>query len=448
MIMMYVVHETNYDQWNSKVVRLVRPFADINFGGTTMTLAVTGAPVAVDTKAALPEVEDWCRLRAYGSYLVKVEGTNAQNILVEDALSADSTFLNLFPVPLVEGDPVNCLKAPQSLLISEKLALKLFGKSTQVLGQSLLINNEDVWKITGVYSNLPSTTHFRADILLSLNGNQEVANAPPLWASNNNFHTYLLLREGTDIEDFRRKFENLSREKMEVTSSTLLGMSLEDFEKTGQYARYGIQEVSDIHLHSNLMAELQPNGDIRYVWIFSAIALFVLLIACINFMNLTTAKASQRVKEISVRKVMGSSRKQLIFQFLTEAMLMAAVSMAIAIAVSFFILPYYNELTGVTLKLPYDSIDFWIISLIGILVVGALAGSYPAFFLSSFQPIQVLRDDKGGRGRDEILRNTLVVFQFVIATALIVGTFFIYQQLDFIQNKKVGFQKDQILVVN
>ncbi|NND32311.1 MAG: FtsX-like permease family protein, partial [Saprospiraceae bacterium] len=353
MIMMYVVHETSFDQWNSRIDRLVRPYADINFGGTIMTMAVTGAPLAPDAQAILPEIEDWCRFRNYGSYLVKVEGSGAQNILVEEALSVDSSFLNLFPVPLLDGDPLSCLKSPQTLLISETLALKLFNSTQQAVGSSLQLDNDRIWKITGVFADLPATTHFRSDLLLSLNGNREIAEAPPLWAANNNFHTYFLLREGTDYEIFSKKFEKLSREKMEITSSTLLGMSLEDFEKTGQYARYPLQRVADIHLHSDLTVELQPNGDFRYVWIFSAIALFVLIIACINFMNLTTAKASQRVKEISVRKVMGSSRQQLIFQFLTEAMLMATISVMIALASSFFILPWYNDLTGASLQLPY-----------------------------------------------------------------------------------------------
>ena len=449
LILMYVGHELSYDRWNPKSERIVRPYGDINFGGTRMRLAVTGAVVAPDVAEVLPEVEDWCRFRDYGSFLVREAGTDDLNVLVEDALTVDSTFFNLFPIPLLDGDVKTCLKDPKNVVISKSLAEKLFTSVENARGKILLFSNRDSWTISGVFDHIPTPTHFRAEMLMSMNGNTEVANSPPLWAANNNFHTYLLLREGTNYETFREKFEKISREKMEITSSTLLGLTLEEFEKTGQHARYPLQKLRDIHLHSDLQAELAANGDIKYIWIFSAVALFVLLIACINFMNLTTAKSSQRGKEIAVRKVLGSKRHQLIYQFLSEAVIMAFFSVVLAVVASLFLKPWYNNLTGIELHLPWSNVLFWLALTGGVLLVGVLAGSYPAFFLSALRPLEIMKNTgHGKRSRDQLLRNGLVVFQFIIATTLIIGTFIIYQQLNFIQSKKLGFQKDQILVVN
>lgn len=449
LILMYVRHELSYDQWNPNVERIVRPYGDINFGGNLMRMAVSGSIVGPDAAEALPEVEDWCRFRNYGSYLVREENTDQLNILVEDVLSVDSSFFHLFPVPMVEGDPKTCLTDPNTLVISESLALRLFGTIDNIVGKNLLLSNRDSWKISGIFESIPSTTHFKADILRSLNGNEEIASSPPFWASNNNFHTYLLIREGVDFEEFKKKFEILSREKVSITGRTLLGMSLEEFEATGQHARFPLQRLGDIHLKSNLQVELDNNGDIRYIWIFSAVALFVLLIACINFMNLTTAKSAQRAKEIAVRKVLGSRRKQLIYQFLSEAIIMAFFAFVLSFIFVWIVKPWYNDLTGTTLSLPWESGLFWLTIIGGILSVGLLAGSYPAFFLSSFRPMEIMRNSgHGKKSRDQILRNTLVVFQFIIATALIIGTFLIYQQLNYIQTKKLGFKQEQIVVVD
>ncbi len=449
LILMYVGHELRYERWNPNMDRIVRPYGDINFGGNLMRMAVSGSVVAPDAANVLPEIEDWCRFRDYGSYLVREEGTDHLNVLVREALTVDSTFFNLFPLKLLEGNAETCLRDPRNLVISQSLAGKLFGSVSNAMGKNLLLDNRDSWSIRGVFENIPGTTHFKADILLSMNGNEEVETSPPLWAASNNFHTYLLLKDGTDYETFSEKFENLSREKMEITSSNLLGMTLEEFEKTGQHARYPLQRLKDIHLWSDLQYELDANGDIKYIWIFSAVALFVLLIACINFMNLTTAKSSQRGKEIAVRKVLGSQRQQLVHQFLSEAIVMTSLSVILAVVASIFLRPWFNALTGTELYMPWGNFKFWLVLAGGILLVGLLAGSYPAFFLSAFKPMQIMRASGHGKTRgDQLLRNGLVVFQFIIATALIIGTFLIYQQLNYIQNKKLGFKKNQIIVVD
>lgn len=449
LIMNYVLYETSYDKWNPNLDRIVRPYSDINFGGTKMEMAVTSAIVAPDAAAALPEIESWCRIRDYSSSLLRKAGTDEVNLLETDILSADSTFFTLFPTQSIEGNLQHCLVEPQTAAISESLAEKLFGRTTGIVDQILLLDNREEWTIKAVYKDLPSNTHFDAQMLQSLTQNQEVAESPPFWAASNNFHTYFLLRNSVKSEDFNAKFDALSREKMSITARTLLGMSIEDFEATGQYARYGLQTLEDIHLHSQLQVELSANGDIRYVWIFSTIAILVLLIACINFMNLTTAKSSQRLKEIAMRKVLGAEKKQLRFQFLSEAIVMTLFAFVFSLLAAIFLKGWYHELTDVQLHLGWKQISFWASIAGSILLVGLIAGSYPAFFLSAFRPLEIMQENRSGKkSRNSILRNTLVIFQFSVATSLIVGSFFIYRQLTFISQKKLGFDKDQVLVLD
>ncbi len=448
LILLFVGYELSYEKWNPKSNRIYRPYMDINFGGTLMTAAVTGAVMGPDIADELPEVENWCRFRDYGSYLMRIEGSGNSNIREENVLTADSTFFDLFPVKLLSGDVHSALVAPNTLILSRTKASMYFGGIEKAIGRTLILDNEDLWKITGVYEDIPFTTHFKADFLLSMNGNQEVADSPPLWAVNNNFHTYILLKEGVDGEVFETKFDALSIEKMENTSSQLLGMTLSEFEATGQYARYGLQKLNDIHLHSDLQVELDANGSYKYVVIFITIALFVLLIACINFMNLTTAKSSQRSKEIGVRKVLGSNRSRLIAQFFSETTIMSTVAVMLGLALASMALPWFNELTTRSMNMPWSHPGFWFILIAGILLVSLLAGSYPALFLSSFDPIQSLKPVRAIQGKHVGLRSSLVVFQFVIAITLIIGTILINNQLQYIQAKKLGFVKDQVIVVN
>lgn len=448
LILLFVNYETSYEKWNPNADRIYRPHMDINFGGSVMTAAVASAVIAPDAAAEIPEIENWCRFRNYGSYLVRRENTGTGNFSEDGILTVDSTFFKLFPVRMLAGDQHSALTLPNTLVMSESKALKYFSTVDQAIGQVLILENEESWEVKGVYEDIPASTHFKADFLLSMNGNEEVANAPPLWAANNNFHTYFLLKKGTDGQLFEEKFNALSKQKMEETSSQLLGMTLAEFEATGQYARYGIQKMTDIHLHSDLQVELEPNGSFKYVLIFSAIALFVLLIACINFMNLTTAKSTQRSKEIGVRKVLGSSRQRLITQFFSETFFMTFLSVLLALALTAIAMPWFNELTTRDMTIPWSNGLFWAVLVGGMIVVSIIAGSYPAIFLSSFDPIQSLQPARSKQGKHGRLRSSLVVFQFAIAIALIIGTLLINNQLQFIQSKKLGFNKEQVLVID
>ena len=448
LICLYIAHELSYDRWNPNANRILRTYAEINFGGNFLRLAVTGTPIGPDVAQEIPEVKSYCRFRDYGSYLVKKDGEGQQNFKEENVLTVDSTFFELFPRPLLAGDARTCLAEPNTLAISASRAEKYFGSPQQAIGQTLVFDNKDRRKVTAVFEDFPSNTHFRVDLLLAMNGNQEVLQSPPLWAMSNNFHTYILLREDAEKAVFAEKFKALSRKKTDETGRQLLGMSLEEFEATGQFVRFGLQNLTDIHLHSDLGVELAPNGSVQYVWIFGAIALFVLLIACINFMNLSTARSAHRAREIGIRKVLGSDRGALIFQFLTETVLMSAIAIVLALAFVTALLPWFGELTGRQLAMPWGEPLFWVAIAGGMVLTGLLAGSYPAFFLSAFDPVRVLKGKLAGKAGGAGLRSGLVVFQFATSILLIIATMLVYKQLNFIQNKKLGFSKDQVIVLN
>ncbi|MCY7329214.1 MAG: ABC transporter permease, partial [Saprospiraceae bacterium] len=447
LIALFVGNELSYDRWNPVAERIFRPVADINFGGNHYQLAVSGSVIGPDVAQELPEVQAWCRFRDYGSYLVKRAGAGPTNVREMEVLTVDSSFFTLFPLKVLAGDPATCLTQPNTLAISRSRAEKYFGAPQLAVGQTLMLENRQNWQVTAVYEDMPTTSHFDADLLLAMNGNEEVQADPTLWATNNNFHTYLLLRAGTDPTAFAQKFARLSARKIAITAQEILGTTSEEMAKTGQYAHYTLQNLPDIHLHSDLKAELSPNGNSRYVWVFGAIAAFILLIACINFMNLTTARSAGRVREVGVRKALGSSRPALVGQFLTESVLLAGFAMLLGIGLAWLALPGYRDLTGRDLTMPWGSPLFWGALVAGSGLVGMIAGSYPAFFLSAFQAVRALKGQLHRPGQTATMRSALVVFQFAVSVVLIVSTLLVFRQLNFMQSKKVGFDKSQVIIV-
>ena len=448
LIMLYVANELSFDRWNPRADRIVRPVADIKFGGKHYDMATTASVVGPESAAGLPEVANWCRIRQYGSFLVKPDGDGHQNIREERVLTADSTFFEVFPVPVIEGNAQKCLTEPHTMAISQSRAEKYFNSARDAIGKTLILDNDDRWRVTAVYEDMPVNSHFRADLLMSMNGNREIASDPPFWASNNNFHTYLLLHEGTDRAAFETKFNAFARDKIATAAQQLLGVSLDEFEASGQHARIYLQNLTDIHLYSALEVELAPNGSIKYVWIFGMIAAFVLFIACINFMNLSTARSADRAKEIGVRKVMGSRRSTLITQFLSESTLLAALAVILALGIAVVALPEYRILADRDLTMPWEAPLFWLSLVATVGIVGLLAGSYPAFFLSAFDTIKVLKGQIKSGKQGLSFRSVLVVFQFVTSATLILATLFVFRQLNYIQSKKLGFNKDQVIIVN
>ena len=442
LIMLWVADELSYDRWNKKADRIYRVAPEINFGGKHSHYAVAPAPLAEALRTDFPEVETAVRFRHRGPYMVNrdVQSYNETNVI-----HCDSTLFDVFSLKMIEGDPKTALAPPNTVVINETTAKKYF-PNDKPIGQKLTFDNRVDYTITGVIEDMPINSHFNFDIFLSLTADAGANDG--VWLSHN-FNTYYVLREGTNAAAFEEKvYDFLVKKYIAPQVAQFTGKSFEDIEKSGAFIKYHFQPLTDIHLKSDLVAELAANGNIQYVWIFSFAAFFILLIACVNFMNLSTARSSIRAKEIGIRKVLGSLRKNLIHQFLAESILLAGLALLVGLIMAQLALPYYNELADKQLAIPFGIPTFWLVAILGILIVGLLAGSYPAFYLSAFQPIKTLSGKFLDKGGNLNLRNGLVVFQFLIAVLLIIGTLVINQQMRFIQNKKLGFEREQLLILD
>ena len=442
LITLYVVDELSYDRFHKKADRIYRVHSEIKFGGNELNLAVSSDPMGATLKKDYPQVEEFTRLYAQGSWLFK---KGNEFVRENDVIFADSTLFNVFTIPVINGDPRMALNDPNTMVISTAAAKKYFGK-TDVVGKFLETDDKVLHKITAVMKDIPYNSHFKADFIWSMK------DAHYGWGNflSHNFYTYILLRPGTDYKAFEKNFKQIIQKYVFPQAEELMKVpSMEEFEKSGNKLVYTLMPLTDIHLHSDLTAELGVNGSIQYVYIFSAVALFILLIACINFMNLSTARSANRAQEVGIRKVLGTQRKNLIFQFLTESTLIAIISLLIAIGIAYLVLPLFNDISTKSLSLKSFFTGGALIILILLpFVVGILAGSYPAFFLSSFRPIQVLKGKLRMGSGSGYLRSGLVIFQFFISIVLITGTIIVYKQLNYIQTKQLGFGKDQVLLIN
>ena len=442
LILIYVMDELGYDRYNVNADRIYRVDGEIKFGGNHFILAVAPAPTGPAMLRDYPEVEKEVRFRGYGGFTVKKGG---QNIREDAVIYADSTLFDVFTLPTLAGNAHTALMQPHTVVITEKIARKYFNE-TQVVGKTLIINDSIPYKVTAVIRDLPAQSHFHFDFYISLSESNESKNDE--WLSNN-FNTYVLLRKGADPHKLEAKFHGMIVKYIEPMLQNLVHASLDDFFKSGSYVGFSLTPLTAIHLHSNKTAELEANGNIQYVYIFSAIALFILLIACVNFMNLSTARSANRAKEVGVRKVLGSLRVNLITQFMIESVLISFIAMLLALGLAWLLLPVFNDLAAKQMSIGLFSRPWLAPSMLAlVLVVGTLAGSYPAFFLSAFQPIVVLKGSVAAGFKRSWLRNSLVVFQFGISIFLIVGTAVIYRQLGYIRNRSLGFNREQVLIVN
>jgi putative ABC transport system permease protein len=444
LILIYVMDELSYDRYNDKVDRIYRLDGEIKFGGNHFILAVAPAPAGPAVLRDYPEVEKEVRFRNNGGRQVK---KGNQNIREESVIMVDSTLFDVFTLPMIEGDPHTALKEAHSVVITERMAKKYFDE-THVVGRTLVMNDSILYKVTGVIRDLPAASHFHFDFFLSLTESEEAKRSDDGWLSNN-FNTYLLLRKGTDAKKFEAKLGGLVTKYVAPLLQAAVNISLEDFRKAGNTVSFPLTPLTAIHLHSNKSAELDANGNIQYVYIFGAIAAFILLIACVNFMNLSTARSANRAKEVGIRKVLGSLRGSLISQFMLESVLISFIGMLLALGFAWLLLPVFNQLSAKHMELGLFSRGWLWPSMLGlVLVVGLLAGSYPAFFLSAFRPIVVLKGNVASGFKTSWLRNSLVVFQFLISIFLLVGTAVIYRQLDYIHNRELGFNRGQVMIIN
>ncbi len=442
LILLYVSDELSFDRYNTQAQRIYRVNNEIKFGDNHVDLAVAPSLMGTTMVKEIPEVEQYTRIQWHGSLLIK---KGNENLREDHVAYGDSTLFEVFTLPMISGDPKTALREPHSLVISEKIAKKYFN-SIDPVGKEMIINDSLNYKITGVIRNIPSQSHFNFDIFVATSENPY--SRDDNWLSEN-WNTYILVKKNANFNKLNTEINAMMDRYVGPELQGVVNMSLDQFKKSGGYVRARLSPLTSIHLHSNKTGELGGNGNIQFVYIFSAIALFILLIACVNFMNLSTARSFNRAKEVGVRKVLGSLRKNLILQFLAESVLISFIALIFAVVIAYLLLPYFNQLSGKTIKVDTIFQPGMIFSLVILmLIVGFLAGSYPAFFLSSFQPIAVLKGKLVAGFKRSWLRNALVVVQFVITIVLIIGTMVVFNQLNYIRATDVGYNRNQVLVIN
>jgi len=442
LILLYVLDELSYDRYNVNADRIYRVNNEVKFGGNYFDLAVAPGMMGPAMVKEFPQVAQYTRIRWYGSFLVK---KGNENIKEGKVAYGDSTLFDVFTLPMLAGDPKTALKEPHSLVITETIAEKYFNR-IDVVGKTLLINDTGNYRITGVIKDIPAQSHFNFNFFVPFAENED--SRSDNWLSEN-YNTYVLLKNTADAAKLGPELNKMMDRYVGPELKDIINLSLDEFKKTGGYVRASLTPLTAIHLYSNKTGELFGNGNVQFVYIFSAVALFILLIACINFMNLSTARSSNRTKEVGIRKVLGSLRKNLIQQFLAESVLLSFIALVIAVLLAWALLPYFNQLAGKSIHVSSLFQPLMLVSLVLLMfAVGLLAGSYPAFFLSAFQPIEVLKGKLAAGFKRSWLRNALVIFQFIISIILIIGTVVIYNQLNYIRTKDIGFNRNQVLVIN
>ena len=442
LIVLFVIDELSYDQHHEHADRIYRAYVDLKFGDMDGNMAVMPAPLAPTLMSDYPEVEIAARFRGAGNYLLKVSQGD-ENIEENRVIFADKEIFDLFTFEVIEGDPIQGLSAPNTLVLTESRAERYFPGESPI-GKTLILDNEDTYKVVAVIEDLPRNSHFRFDVFLSMEGRDEAKQT--IWLSHN-FHTYLRLREGADAQALEEKFPAMLEKYAGPQVQQFLGINMDEWRSSGNQIGYFIQPLSEVYLYSDLQHDIGATGDIKYVYIFSLIAFFILVIACINFMNLSTAKSANRAKEVGVRKVMGALRSNLVNQFLVESILIGIVGFILALGLARAALPFFNDLANKELFIPWSNPVF-LVSVIGLAIfIGILAGLYPSFYLSGFRPIQILKGNISRGAKSGNLRSALVVFQFLASIVLVICTLVVQKQLNFIQNKKLGFNKEQVVIL-
>ena len=445
LILLFVLHELSFDHFHEKADRIYRIGMNYHIGTIHYDVAMTPSILAESLERTFPEVITSTRLftNMYRGEFTYVKYKDRQ-FREEKFFYADSTFFDVFTVPLLTGDFKAALKHPNSVILTPPMVSKYFGDENP-MGKLIKLEDGRLYKVTGIMQPLPSNSHFECDFLASFSSIPK--SRDPEWYDFA-VYTYIILEENASVERLDAKLPEFSRKYYEPIVQKIMGINYEEFINSGNKLGFFTQPLSDIHLRSNLDNDFETKGNQNTVIIFSAIALIILIVACINFINLSTARSSQRANEVGVRKVVGSNRSQLIWQFLAESIIVSTLSFVLALVFVKLSLPLFNNIAGTKLNL--SGLISWkiipgIILIIGI--VGILAGSYPAFLFASFQPVTVLKGKFQTGISGKRFRNLLVVFQFATSIALFVGTIVIYNQLHYIKNKNLGFEKEHVVVI-
>ena len=432
LMFLFIQHELSYDKFNVHASNIYRITSESESTSGKTNLAVTPAPWAPLMKKDFHEINNFVRILKSEKAVIGQPGQ--QKFYENDLLFADSTFFDVFSFGLLKGNSKQALEKPNCIILTRETAEKYFG-SVDPIGKTLEINSfvgTFNVQITAIVNEIPSTSHFKFNAIISL---QTLGDLSGLW-SFHMFQSYVLLNNNVSTQALETKFKGFVNKYIANNPQA-----------DGKHDIH-LQPLSSIHLHSQMLGEIGVNGDIKYIYIFTGIALFILLIACFNFTNLSTARSLTRAKEIGLRKVVGAEKQQLMKQFLSETILFALIALALAIIIASLALPVFNQLSGRQLTFNLNN-NYSLILLFVLLVVfvGILAGIYPAVILSSFRPVEVLKGKLPITAKGVLFRKVLVTLQFVICIALIASTIIVTKQLQFLKNKKLGFDKENVVIV-
>lgn len=443
LIAVFVEDELSYDDFHRDGDRIYRVdfWADVE--EEAFEFAGIGAPAAQAMLEEFPEVEDALRIISIGNFMIRKEEATTTYKLDEIAY-VDTNFFEFFDFPLIAGDPASCLENPNSIVLRKDEAEKIFGNEDPI-GKTVVLDKDKIREVTGVFE-MPANSHLKYQMLFSME-NKKSANSTE-WASFY-FHTYLKLKKGSDPKLLEAKFPPLVELHFSKAIEEWTGNTLEEFYEDNRTLGLLLFPMKDIHLKSHKRGELRKHSDVKYVYIFSAVAVFIIILACINFMNLSTARAAGRAKEVGIRKVIGARKSQLIVQFLAEAFLLTVVAIVIAYALSLLSLSSFNDLADK--EIPFArlfSVKFLLMAFFILIIVVFTAGSYPAFFLSWFMPIDTLKGKVNLGMKSGGIRGTLVVLQFAVSIIILISTGVVFRQLSYIQNKELGYSKDQVVILH
>jgi len=453
LIGLYVMDQLSYDNFHAKGDRIYRVNQSMIWGDWNEPFASTGPNLAVGLRSDIPEFEEVTRLHSPGRHVVSYIPINGTPLSFGEnkLFIAEGNFFDIFSFPLVKGDAASALNTPLSMVITEEMASKYFG-TDEPIGKTLKVEQggeSKSFRVTAVAKDLPNNSHIEFDMLTSMNSYQNIKNREHQWIWTT-FGTYGLVKEGTDIPALEEKLQQIPPKWAEVETQRVFGKSFDEYVQGKQWSLF-LQPLNKVYIKSPSTGNrFGPWGNIVYVQVFSAVGLLILILSSINFMNLSTARSANRAKEVGIRKTLGSPKKALIRQFIFESVLFALVSTIIALVATEVSISSFNNLADTQLSLYAKLTEplFLIVLASFVILLGFAAGSYPAFYLSSFNPIEVLKGKLSAGFKGKGVRNALVIFQFTISIALIISTLFVQRQLDYASNANLGFDKENVLQIH
>lgn len=442
-IFIYVADELSYDRFHKDVDRMYRVGLLGRIAGQEFNTSNSSWPVGETMQDEIPGVE--ASLRLWPRSLPIVFKYEDKSFSEKEIIYADSNFFNFFSFELLQGDPSSVLKEPNSVILTPAFANKYFGEEDPI-GKILLMGTDSrALKVTGVVAPAPGNSHFHYAAIISF-----ITAKGQLWEgwTGNSLQTYVKLNEQITMSETNAKLEDIVAKYVGKEIEQGLGVSFKEFKENGGEYSYYLYSMAETHLNSPTQDDMEPNGEMKYVYIFSLIGGFILIIACINFMNLSTARYSSRAKEVGLRKTLGSQRTQMILQFLAESVVYSLFAMIIAISLAYLLMPYFNVLSGKELSIgSFFTYQVMIGAMVIVLFVGLVAGSYPAFYLTSFNAVEVLKGKLRAGMKSKGVRSTLVVVQFAISIFLIISTAIVLQQLQYLQSKNLGLDKQNVIIL-